>query len=84
MWDPAESRSGGHEALSPMQIAHHPLFTAREKIELLQHLKAEATSEHASEQPIGVTAEEIDEAIEEVKLGAREGAATETVARGVA
>ena len=33
MWDPAESRSGGHEALSPMQIAHHPLFTAREKIE---------------------------------------------------
>ena len=73
MWDPAESRSGGHEALSPMQIAHHPLFTAREKIELLNELKAEVTGEAANPDALAYDPSEIDAAIEEIKLEVQRG-----------
>jgi hypothetical protein len=82
MWDSAEGRAGGHDALSPMQIAHHPLFTAREKIELLHQLKAEVTQENAGDPPIGATAEEIDAAIAEVRQDVQQGVGSETVLGG--
>lgn len=78
-WDSAANRAGGHDALSPMQIAHHPLFTAREKIELLQELKAGIASADGA---VGFSGEEIDAAIAEVRRGVQNGVGTETVIRG--
>ena len=55
--DPTER----HEAkTSPMQIAHNPLFTAREKIEMLNELKAEVTGEDANPDQLAYDPEEID------------------------
>lgn len=68
--DPTER----HEAkTSPMQIAHNPLFTAREKIEMLHELKAEVTGETANPDQLGYDPEEIDAAIAEIKLEVQEG-----------
>lgn len=80
--DSSEHRAGGRGGLMPMQIAHHTLFTAREKITLLQRLKAEVTSALDNDHDIGLDPAEIDAAIEEVKLGAQQGAQTKTVLRG--
>ena len=38
---------------SPMQIAHNPLFTLQEKIELLNKLKAEVTGEAPNPDGLG-------------------------------
>ena len=63
-----------HEAhTSPMQIAHNPLFTAREKIDLLHRLKAEVTGEDANPDHLAFGPEEIDAAIEEIKLEVQDG-----------
>lgn len=78
----SEQRAGGKDNLMPMEIAHHSLFTAREKIDLLQKLKAEVTSALDNDHDIGLDPAEIDAAIEEVKLGAQRGEQTETVIRG--
>ena len=75
-------RAGGKDALMPMQIAHHPLFTAREKIDLLHKLKAEVTRALDNDRDIGLSPAEIDAAIEEVKLGAQNAEQTDTVLRG--
>jgi hypothetical protein len=80
--DSDKNRAGGRDSLTPMQIAHHPLFTAREKIGLLQELKAEVTGTEPNEQHLGFSPEEIDEAIAEVRLGVQDGVGTETVLRG--
>ena len=58
---------------SPMQIAHNPLFTAREKIELLNELKAEVTGEVANPDDLAYDPAEIDAAIEEIKLEVQRG-----------
>lgn len=78
--DSAKTRAGG-DTLTPMGIATHPLFTAREKIDLLNELKAEvtkATGEHQT----GFSADEIDEAIQHVRLGTQNGVGTGTVLEG--
>ena len=63
-----------HEAhTSPMQIAHNPLFTAREKIDLLNRLKAEVTGEDVNPDHLAFDPEEIDAAIEEIKLEVQDG-----------
>ncbi|HZY67550.1 MAG TPA: hypothetical protein VFE52_03130 [Devosia sp.] len=58
---------------SPMQIAHNPLFTAREKIDLLNQLKAEVTGETANSDHLGYDPAEIDAAIQEIKLEVQDG-----------
>jgi hypothetical protein len=82
MLDSDKNRAGGRDGLTPMQIAHHPLFTAREKIKLLQELKAEVTGVEPNAQHLGFSPEEIDEAIAEVRLGVQAGVGTDTVIRG--
>jgi hypothetical protein len=63
-----------HEAhTSPMQIAHNPLFTAREKIDLLNRLKAEVTGEDANPDHLAFGPDEIDAAIQEIKLEVQDG-----------
>jgi hypothetical protein len=56
-----------------MQIAHNPLFTAREKIDLLNRLKAEVTGEAANPDELGYDPDEIDAAIQEIKLEVQDG-----------
>jgi hypothetical protein len=58
---------------SPMQIAHNPLFTAQEKIELLNRLKAEVTGEDANPDQLSYEPEEIDQAIQEIQLEVQDG-----------
>lgn len=58
---------------SPMQIAHNPLFTAREKIDLLNQLKAEVTGEAANPDQLAYDPSEIDAAIEEIRLEVQDG-----------
>lgn len=82
VFDSAENRAGGKVSLSPMQIAHHMLFSPKEKIDLLHRLKAEVSGALDNDQHLGFTPEEVDEAIEEVRLGTQNGVGTETVLRG--
>ena len=58
---------------SPMQIAHNPLFTAREKIEMLNELKAEVTGHEANPDHLGFEPEEIDAAIAEIRQEVQDG-----------
>lgn len=79
--DSLRQRLGGGTRFAPMEIAHHALFTTREKLDLLHQLKAEVTGERANPDALGFKPEEIDRAIEAVKLGARTGIGTETEPR---
>ena len=58
---------------SPMTIARNPLFTSKEKIELLNELKAEVTGEDFNPDDLAFEPEEIDEAIQEIKLEVQDG-----------
>ena len=80
--DSAEDRTGGRDGLAPMQIAHHPLFTAREKIEMLEEMKDGITGPTFIQNGLGFEPEEIDEAIEEIRVNVQNGVGTETVLRG--
>jgi hypothetical protein len=63
-----------HEAMtSPMEIAHNPLFTAREKIDMLNELKAEVTGGAANPGGIGFDPGEIDAAIQQIRLEVQDG-----------
>lgn len=78
---PAE-RMDGKSSFTPMQIAHNTLFTAKEKLDLLHRIKAEVTGAVHTENDLGFSPQEIDEAIAEVKLGAQNGEQTRTVIWG--
>lgn len=81
-FDSLKDRMGGQDSVTPMEIAHHTLFTAKEKIELLNQLKADATVASQEGRRIAVNSEEIDEAIAEVRQGVQDGVGTDTVLRG--
>lgn len=78
----AETPPGGKASFTPMQIAHHELFTAKEKLDLLYRIKAEVTGAVQNENDLGFSPEDIDEAIAEVKLDAQHGEETRTVIWG--
>ena len=82
VFDTLSDRMGGRDNVTPMRIAHNTLFTAREKLELLQQLKADAAVAEQEGAPLGFDAEEIDQAIEEVRQGVQDGIGSSTVLRG--
>ena len=82
IFDSLRDRMGGHDNLSPQQIAHNPLFTTREKIDLLHQLKAQVGAAPASDQTLGFKPEEIDEAIAEVRQGSQNDVGADTVLKG--
>ena len=82
VFDSLRDRMGGHDNLTPMQIAHNSLFTAKEKIELLNQLKANLTGVQQEGDDVGFDAEEVDAAIAEVRQGVQDGVGTETVLKG--
>ena len=81
-FDSLKDRMGGQDSVTPMEIAHHTLFTAKEKIELLNQLKADATVAAQEGREIAVDSDEIDGAIAEVRQGVQDGVGAETVLRG--
>lgn len=81
-FDTLRERMGGADNVTPMQIAHHSLFTAKEKIELLHQLKADSHVASREGHEIGFDPEEIDTAIAEVRQGVQDAVGTETVLRG--
>lgn len=82
VFDNLRDRMGGHDNLSPMQVARNPLFTAKEKIDLLHKLKAEVSSSNANGDDLGFTAEEVDAAIAEVRQGVENDVGASTVLKG--
>ncbi|MGB3336920.1 MAG: hypothetical protein WBA73_07055 [Devosia sp.] len=82
VFDSLRDRMGGHEKVSPMGIAHNSLFTAKEKIELLNQLKADATGAGHEGDDLGFDPEEIDQAIAEVREGVQNGIGADTVLKG--
>ena len=76
-----EYRADDHSAPMPLQIAHNPSLTAREKLDLLTRLKAEVTGALENSEDLGLTPGEIDQAIDEVKLDIENGIGEETVLR---
>ena len=82
VFDSLRDRMGNHDNLSPMQIAGNSLFTAKEKIELLNQLKSDVTGAQQEGRDVGFDAEEIDQAIAEVRQSVQDGVGTETVLRG--
>jgi len=81
-FDSLKQRMGGGDQLNPMQIAHHTLFTAREKIALLTQIKAEATGAQTEGDAVAFEPEEIDRAIAAVREGVQNGVGTQTVLKG--
>ena len=81
-FDSLTERMGGQDNVTPMEIAHNTLFTAKEKIELLNQLKADATVAAQEGREIAVDGDEIDEAIAEVRQGVQDGVGADTVLRG--
>ena len=82
VFDSLPERMGGSDNLTPMTIAHNSLFTAKEKIELLNQLKADVTGASQEGTELGFNADEIDQAIEEVRQGVQNGVGAETVLKG--
>ena len=82
VFDTLKQRMGGHDQLNPMQIATHSLFTAREKLDLLNQLKAEATGAQTEGDPVAFEPEEIDQAIAHVREGVERGVGADTVFKG--
>ena len=81
-FDSLKDRVGGQDNVTPMEIAHHTLFTAKEKIELLNQLKADATVAAQEGREIAVDADEIDSAIADVRQGVQDGVGADTVLKG--
>jgi hypothetical protein len=63
----------------PMHIAHNPLLTAREKLELLGRLKAEVTGALENSEDLGLAPGEIDQAIQDVRSDVQNGVGEETI-----
>ena len=82
IFDSLRDRMGGHDKLTPMSIAHNSLFTAKEKIELLNQLKSDATAAGEEGRELAFDGEEIDAAIAEVRQGVQDGVGSETVLKG--
>ncbi|WIY53358.1 hypothetical protein O9Z70_02135 [Devosia sp. YIM 151766] len=82
VFDTLKQRMGGGDQLNPMQIARHTLFTAREKLDLLQQLKAEATGAQIEGAAVAFEPAEIDAAIAHVREGVARGVGAETVFKG--
>ena len=82
VFDTLKQSMGGTDQLNPMQIARHTLFTAREKFDLLNQLKAEATGAQVEGDPVAFEPEEIEMAIAHVRDGVARGVGTETVLKG--
>lgn len=57
---------------SPMELVGDPLRSTREKIELLNRLKADVTGNDSNPDGIAYSAEEIDEAIAALELKSQE------------
>lgn len=68
--------------LSPMAIASNSLLTAREKLELLQQLKADSDGAQLNGQPGGFPPEDIDEAIAHVHDGIANGVGSKATLKG--
>jgi hypothetical protein len=82
VFDSLRDRMGGRDNVTPMSIAHNSLFTAKEKIELLNRLKADVTGASQDGRELGFTPDEIDAAIAEVRRGVQSGVGAETVIKG--
>ena len=63
----------GAQTFTPMEIARNDLFTVKEKLELLHQLKAKGTGITEIGAPVGFSPEEIEAAIEDVRLSAQVG-----------
>lgn len=76
MLDSLLKRAGGRGNVNPMQIAHNTLLTHREKIDLLTQLKTEMAKQEESAE---FSAEELDIAIQEVRIASQNNDGSHTI-----
>lgn len=81
-FDSTKVRMGGRGHFTPMEIAQNSLFTAREKLDLLNEIKIEVSGAQVRNADLGFAPEEVDDAIAEVRLRAQRGEQTRTVIWG--
>lgn len=82
VFDSLRDGMGEQDSVSPMQIAHNSLFTAKEKIELLNQLKSQVTAVQQDGDDVGFDASEVDAAIADVRQGVENGVGSDTVLKG--
>jgi hypothetical protein len=70
---PLRDVGSNSEPLSPHYIARHRLFTAREKIALLEELRVGVVCALASEVDPGFTPDEIDRTIDQIRTSMARG-----------
>jgi hypothetical protein len=74
--------TGQQESVTPAGIAHNNLFTAKEKTELLNQLKADATVAQLEGLEPSFALDEIERALAEVRHDVEEGHGTQTLSQG--
>ncbi|MBN9335012.1 hypothetical protein [Devosia sp.] len=77
-----EGQLAGRGNLTPMQIAQNSLFTAREKLDLLGQMRADAAGAEAEGDAFGFSSAEIAAAIAHVRRGVEDGGRSKTVFKG--
>ena len=82
--DSPDEHASQRDSVSPGVIAHNDLFTAKEKIELLNQMKADLTVAQQEGLEPAFSLEEIDRAIADVRHDVEDGHGTETLSRGEA
>jgi hypothetical protein len=81
-FDSLRDRIGPSEGVTALGIAHNDLFTPKEKLELLNQLKADLTVAQQEGLDPGIDPQDIDHAIAVVRQDIEAGVGTETPARG--
>jgi hypothetical protein len=77
-----EGQLAGRGNLTPMQIAQNSLFTAREKLDLLGQMRADAAGAEAEGDAFGFSSAEIAAAIAHVRRGVEDGGHSKTAFKG--
>jgi hypothetical protein len=78
-----KERASDTDVLTPMRIAHHPLLTSKEKLDLLARLRFEVTKALENDKDLGPSPGEIDAAITKVRRDVQNGIGEETILKQV-
>jgi hypothetical protein len=80
--DNSSDQAGRQTSIAPAAIAHNDLFTAKEKLELLNQMKADLSVAQQEGLEPAFPLDAIDQAIAEVRQDIEDGHGTETLLRG--
>ncbi|MET3926739.1 hypothetical protein [Devosia sp. 2618] len=82
VFDTIRDRTTDADDVTPGQIASNNLFTAKEKLALLNQIKADATGAEQEGRAFEFDAEEIERAIAVVRESVETGVSVDTIIKG--